>query len=277
MTRASSTAFPFSDIHLARRIERAEGKATADFVRTRARLFPSSGAEMLERGGVYALFDGAQSPLTQTFGLGLFAEASDEDLQVIESFFHQREAPVQHEVSPLAGKSTMELLNKRGYEPFELTSVLVRPINAPTASRPIAGDLSVRVAAREEGPRWSAKAAEGWGATPDLAEFLEEIGVITAASQDAIPFFCEIDGQPIATATLCIHDNVAILAGASTTPSHRNKGAQLALLEARLELAAERGCDLALMGAEPGSASQRNAERQGFGIVYTRTKWRLPS
>jgi hypothetical protein len=29
------------------------------------------------------------------------------------------------------------------------------------------------------------------------------------------------------------------------------------------------------MGAAPGSASQRNAERQGFRIAYTRIKWNL--
>jgi hypothetical protein len=51
--------------------------------------------------------------------------------------------------------------------------------------------------------------------------------------------------------------------------------ANAAFVEARLRFAAERGCDLAMMGALPGSASQRNAERQGFRIAYTRTKWRL--
>jgi hypothetical protein len=30
-----------------------------------------------------------------------------------------------------------------------------------------------------------------------------------------------------------------------------------------------------MMGALPGSSSQRNAERLGFRIAYTRTKWRL--
>lgn len=32
---------------------------------------------------------------------------------------------------------------------------------------------------------------------------------------------------------------------------------------------------LAMMVAQPGSASQRNAERQGFRTAYTRTKWCL--
>jgi hypothetical protein len=29
------------------------------------------------------------------------------------------------------------------------------------------------------------------------------------------------------------------------------------------------------MGALPGSSSQRNAERHGFRIAYTRLKWKL--
>jgi hypothetical protein len=74
---------------------------------------------------------------------------------------------------------------------------------------------------------------------------------------------------------LAIHDGVAHLAGASTIPAGRKQGAQLALLDARLRYAAEQGCDLALMGAAPGSGSQRNAERHGFRIAYTRIKWRL--
>jgi hypothetical protein len=30
-----------------------------------------------------------------------------------------------------------------------------------------------------------------------------------------------------------------------------------------------------MMGAAPGSVSQRNAEKNGFRIAYTRTKWQL--
>jgi hypothetical protein len=34
-------------------------------------------------------------------------------------------------------------------------------------------------------------------------------------------------------------------------------------------------CDLAMMAALPGSSSQHNAERAGFQVAYTRTKWQL--
>jgi hypothetical protein len=52
-------------------------------------------------------------------------------------------------------------------------------------------------------------------------------------------------------------------------------GAYAALLDARMRYAFEHGYELAMMVAEVGSQSQRNAERQGFRIAYTRTKWRL--
>jgi len=268
--------FPLADADLSRRIERTEAKTNADFVETRARVFPATGAAWIERAGAYAMFDGVTSPLTQTFGLGLFEEPGDEDLRTIEEFFRDHGAEILHEVSPLASRGTFDLLRSRNYEPLEFTSVLFQPIGEDLGTDPAPGtNVSVRVAEKSEAESWAKTASDGWGATPELADFLREIGTITASSRDSIPFFAEIDGKAVATATLCIHDGVALLAGASTMPESRNQGAQQALLEARLRLAVERGCDLAIMGTEPGSASQRNAERKGFRIAYTRTKWRM--
>jgi hypothetical protein len=102
-----------------------------------------------------------------------------------------------------------------------------------------------------------------------------EMARVNAEWSGALSFMAELDGQPIATGALSITDGVALLAGASTIPEGRRQGAQLALLDARLRFASEQGCDLAMMCAQPGSSSQRNAERHGFRIAYTRIKWRL--
>jgi GNAT superfamily N-acetyltransferase len=66
-----------------------------------------------------------------------------------------------------------------------------------------------------------------------------------------------------------------LFAGAATVPELRRRGLQAALLEERMRYASDHGCDLAMMVAEAGSLSQRNAERQGFRVAYTRLKWRL--
>jgi GNAT superfamily N-acetyltransferase len=268
--------YPFSDLGLARRLERAEAQSSLRSVEARVRLFPESGAQWIEVAGAYAMFDTASSPLTQTFGLGLFQELTSAEMDLIEEFFRERGAPVFHEVSPLAGLVPLALLNERGYRPVEFTSVMYRPIRTDlslTASR----NERIRVRLVREGERelWARIAARGWSEFAELSDFMLEIGQISTRAEGTLSFFAELDGQPIATGVLSLCEGVALLAGASTIPEGRKQGAQAALLESRLRYAAEQGNDIAMMCAQPGSASQRNAERHGFRIAYTRTKWRL--
>ena len=44
----------------------------------------------MECAGAYAVFDGVDSPVTQTFGLGIFEELSPASLDIIERFFLDR-------------------------------------------------------------------------------------------------------------------------------------------------------------------------------------------
>jgi len=275
MAATPPVPFLFSDQALARRLERAEGHTGARFVEARAKLFPGSGAQWIEVGGAYVMFDGVSSPLTQTFGLGLLQEASPSDLSLIEEFYHQRGAPVFHEVSPLAGVGLAALLNERGYQPVEFASVMFRSIGHEiklALSR--TKGIQVGLAGSNELELWAQTAAKGWSEAGDFSQLMSGMAH-SAARAGARLFLAKLDGQPIAAGALGISAGVALLAGASTIPDKRRLGAQLALLDSRLRYAAEQGCDIAMMGAEPGSASQRNAERHGFRIAYTRTKWRL--
>src|SRR5581483_1109113 len=117
--------------------------------------------------------------------------------------------------------------------------------------------------------------ARGWEAAGELGDFIRGLAAVNAAREEQTSFLAEMNGEPVAAGSLFLHEGVALLAGASTVPEARRQGAQLALLEARLRFAAARGCDLGMMGAAPGSGSQRNAERHGFRIAYTRIKWQL--
>lgn len=263
---------PFADLALAKRLERTEASANAAFVESRARLKPHSAAEWIEVAGAYAMFDGVDSPLTQTFGLGLFERVGTAAMERLESFFAERGAAVYHEVSPLADPELLSLLGERGYRPVELTTVLYQPLPrpAPAVSSP---GVTTRRTGPEEAHLWTTVAAEGWSHLPDLADFFRDLGAVTSRARGAHTFLAELESVPIAAAGLNIFDEVALMAGASTIPAGRRRGAQNALLDARLRYAAEHGCTLAMMGAAPGSDSQRNAERQGFRVAYTRIKW----
>jgi GNAT superfamily N-acetyltransferase len=268
--------FPYlTDVALARRLERAEGSANAAFVESRRRITPESGAEWCEVGGTYAMFDGVDSPLTQTFGFGLFTPPSETDLDTIERFYGARGAPVFHEVSPLADAATLTIFGARGYRPIELTAVMHQPITAAMRSAPPNDDIAVRVTIPGEEALWAETAALGWGETVALADFMRLFGTVSAHARGTHGFLASIGETPVAAAALALHGGVALLAGASTIPAWRGRGVQRALLAARLRYAAERGAEVAMMCALPGSASQRNAERAGFRIAYTRIKWQL--
>ena len=244
---------------------------------------PAAGACWREVAGAYALFDGLGSPLTQTFGLGVFAEPTDDDLAEIERFFAERGSHTHHEVSPLAGAELAGRLAARGYRPIEFTSVMHRPVRLPAgvprdepalASREGRGTgVVARAIAPGEEALYGDTASRGWSASDDLAAFIREFAAIGAASRGSRAFLAELDGTPIAAGSLIVYDGVALFAGASTVPEWRGRGAQAALLAARMDAAVHAGCDLAMMCAAPGSASQRNAERLGFRIAYTRVKW----
>ena len=264
----------FSDLALSRRLERAEGFACARHAAARRRLYPASRAEWKECGGAYAVFDGVDSPCTQTFGLGIFEELNQPTLDRIERFFLDRGAPVVHEVSPFAGVAALEMLCARGYKPVEVSSVLYRPVGKPEGVGQ--GNVSVRTIAVEEAELWSRISTRGWAhGQPELAGILLELGIVIASRKGSVCFLAEVDGVPGAAGVLSMHEDVALFGGSSTVPELRRRGLQAALLEARMGCAFDNGCDLAMMVAQPGSDSQRNAERKGFQIAYTRTKWQL--
>jgi GNAT superfamily N-acetyltransferase len=252
----------FSDLGLSRRLERAEGQACLKFAEARRRLFPDSGAEWMECAGAYAVFDGITSPATQSFGLGIFEELSAASLDAIERFFLDRGAPVLHEVSPLAGVAALDLLCARRYRPIEIGNVMYRPVEKP-AAEDRTGDIRVRVTGPEEAPLWATVNAKGWvHEHPELLDFFLQTTAISSAREQSPCFLAELDGQPGATASLCIHNAVALFAGAATIPEMRRRGLQAALLQERMRYAFDHGCDLAMMVAEAGSDSQRNAERK---------------
>lgn len=277
MQTSDNDHFPFADLALARQLEKTEAFGNVDFVNGRALAFPDSEAEWAQIAGTYAMFDGPTSPVTQTFGLGMFQPVTSADFDELENFFLTRGAEVFHEVCPLSDPSSLALLNERGYRPIEFSSVLYRPISTNVALAAQRNEqIKVRRIQPEDQELWAQTASEGWLEFGDaVAEFMNEMGKISA-KRDALCFLAELDGTAIASGAMTICDQVALLAGASTVPAGRRQGAQLALLEFRLRYAAEHGCNVAMMAALPGSGSQRNAERNGFRIAYTRTKWHLP-
>jgi len=175
----------FADLALSRRLERAEGHACAQFAGATRRLSPDSGAEWTECAGAYAVFDGIDSLVTQTFGLGIFEEMRG---------------------------AALDLLCARQYRPIEVSNVMYRPVEKPATEE--RGNIRVRVIGPEEAQLWTNVSARGWTHEhPQFLEFLEKTGAIASAREQSPCFLAELDGQPGAAGALCRDDGVALFGG----------------------------------------------------------------
>jgi hypothetical protein len=262
------------DTELARRLDEALTKEGAAYVEAWARTYPEAGAEMLTVGDGRALFTGVDSPVTQTIGLGREHEVTARDLDAIEAFFAERGAVTRVNVSPYAHSSLVEELGRRGYRVEEFENAMVRALVGSVDLMPPASGvgLEVRPSLPGELDEWAHVIARGFESLSS-EQTPTEIGLslarLTPEIADVRPYVALIDGNPVAGASLSIHDGVATMFGDATLPEWRGKGAQTALLWARLRAGMEAGCDVATAGASPGSTSQLNMERLGFRVAYT--------
>ncbi len=261
----------FADHALAKRLEAAEAWGTVEAARAHARIFPESGAASQPVAGGYTAFTGVGSPLTQACGVGMTGPVSEAEMEALEEFFRRYGSPAQIEVCPLADSSLIGLLSLRNYHVSEFSNVLIRPLSRKESFPALDTGVRVRQVTPSDADLWVSTVAEGFfdqGVKPSAINIFSTLFHMA----NATCFLGWVDGQPAGGGAVTRFQGVATLFGTGTRPAFRKRGVQAALIYARLALAAVSGCDLAMVTTLPGSGSQRNVERQGFRVVYTRLK-----
>jgi hypothetical protein len=250
----------FADAPLARRLEAAEAANARGCSN-------GPGTAYLEMGGGCAIFVGAHSPLTQAVGLGLNGPVAQAEIRAIEVFFRSRGAKVVVDLCPLASPGLLELLADRGYRPTSFNNVLVKRLPGTE----IALTPRVRRAIADEGDLWSHTVGCGFFDQAELTTEEMDVGRAIFAMPGALCYLASSEnGEPAGAAALAVRDGVATLFADSTIGRFRRAGLHRELIAARLYEGLARGCDLATASTLPGSGSQRNYERLGFEVVYTK-------
>jgi len=264
--------YPLLTLELAREIELEEAEAAVGCANMMKTVQPDSAGRVESIAGGYAVYCGAANPVTQAVGLGLSGPVSAEEFDRLESFYFSRNEPVRVETCPLADASLLEHYKTRGYYVSEFSNVLVRPVEGGLTSAPARG-IKIDLANREQLDLWVLTVAQGFAEHYPVTNEILSVMKMFALGQNTECYLARIEGRIAGGATLAIRGRIAGMFGASTLPEFRKRGVQKALLERRLERAAEAGCELAMSLAQPGSASQRNIMRQGFQALYTRVKF----
>ncbi len=261
---------PFVDLALARRLEMAQAWRGVRYARAHQELHPALPVQVEALAGGYLIYTGDGMPLNRAIGLGVHGPVSAADLDLVEQFYRRRNLPPRIDVCPLADGALLELLALRGFGLEKFYSVLFYPLSEPGA--PASAPVGIRIgqAGPEDAELWLKTVAQGFEETDIPTQATLDILAPNFYTSHAACFFAWIDDQPAGGGGMYVHEGVAEFGGASTRPKFRRRGVQTALLHARLTAARAQGCDLAMALTSPGSASQRNIERVGFRLAYTK-------
>ncbi len=261
----------FVDQALARRLESCEEMPQVYYARAFKKSRPEIGAAEEEICGGHMVFAGLGSPIGRATGVGFDPLLTAEDVDRIEQFYRERKAPSQVDLTPMHRPEVFEMFRERGYAIAELNNVLYRKL--------VPGEEFPAPPSHCEIRRSPVEEAELTGAIVEGAFFPdgapEAFGGLIAPlyqMENALAFVATIEGKPVACGTgLVIPEHkVFALCGAGTLAAFRGRGLQTALLRARMKAALEAGCEYAVVVTQGGTISQRNAERLGLRVAYSK-------
>lgn len=273
MTAPAANRQGLTDYATSQRIELADAANSRRCGNLLAEHHPEIAASTFDVMGGCAIFAGVGSPITQAIGLGMSGAVSDEDMYRMEQFFESRGARTEVETSPHSHASLRDAYDRRGYRLLEWTNVLCQRLDSAGLDVEPPPGVEIRRARLDQADLLASLLVQGFAAELSQ-EMMLQLGVMGAAlfRASAAGFIAYVDGHPAGGGNVFVHNGVAGAMGAATIPEFRRRGVQTALLNARLDYARSQGCDLAYTITGPGSGSQRNAERTGFEVVYTRSK-----
>jgi GNAT superfamily N-acetyltransferase len=276
----------FATGSLARRIERAEASLIAECAAAASQRAEGRRAFTVPVRGGIAAFGEAESPINKIAGLGFDGVPTDEEMAVLERTYAERGAPVVVELSSFANPLVGRLLTRRGYELIGYENVSGKGLEQPGASLERDGALTIARVGPAEAAAWLDAVTTGF-LNPDAydglpshesytREAIERATTDMASAEGFERYVAYRNGELAGGASFRSFEGVAQLCGSATLPAHRRKGVQTALLSHRLNEAARRGCDVAVVTTQPGSKSQQNVQRSGFAVLYVRAILMLP-
>ena len=261
----------FVDKALARRFEACEEMPQVLYARVFQKTRPEVGAAEEEICGGHMIFAGVGSPIGRATALGLDRAFTPDDLDRVEQFYRSHHAPAQVDLCPLHDPAVFEMCKQRGYSIAELNNVLYRPLDSKENLPDPPAGCTIRRGRPEEAQELGAIVEQAFfpeGAPEAFRDLLSPLYQMDGA----LTFAAEMDGKTTACGAGLVIPAHGIFAvcGAGTAAEFRGRGLQTALLRARLAAAAQAGCEYAVVVTQGGTTSQRNAERLGFRVAYSK-------
>jgi GNAT superfamily N-acetyltransferase len=263
----------FVDKALARRLEAAEEIPQVCQARHYRQTHPESDAAVAEVAGGSLSFLAKGSLVGRGVGLGMEGPVTAEEVERFEEFYRSRGAPAQVDVCPYTDLGFIETLKSRGYVMAELNNVLYRRLGESERFAPALGaGVSIAEARPEQAEKFTDVLARCFFREGEIPPGFGELIRPMFQFPGNFAYFVEVEGKPAGTAAgqVIAERKMAAMFGDGTLEAYRGRGIQAATIAVRLQYAVEAGCDLAAVVTLGGSTSQKNYQRHGFQVAYSK-------
>jgi GNAT superfamily N-acetyltransferase len=261
----------FVDMAFARRLESCEEIPQVEYARVFQKMRPEIGVGLEQICGGHMVFAGLGSPIGRVTGAGLDRPFTAADLDRIERFYRSHGAPSRVDLCPMHLPEVYEMFKERGYAIAELNNVLYRKLAMEGLGLASQKGCEIRRARLGEAERAGAIVEKAF--FPDGApEAFRGLIAPLYEMERGLALVATLDGKLVACGTGVVipEHRVFALCGAGTLVEYRGRGLQTALLIARMRAAAKAGCEYAVVVTQGGTTSQRNVERLGFRVAYSK-------
>ncbi|WP_404430760.1 GNAT family N-acetyltransferase [Sutcliffiella horikoshii] len=205
---------------------------------------------------------------------GISGENTD-FLDEIVDFYASRGIPARFEVTP--GNASTDLFRKlstKGFFQSGFHTTLYRPLSTGEPSLNGADNaVQMEEISIENFDIFGELYTRGFGMPTTFKDYVTANNKVLAESDNWTFYLARVGGEPAGIGVLYVKNDVATLAASTTVPEFRNKGVQTALIQKRMQQAADEGCRYLVGQAAFGSVSQKNMERAGLRVAYTNAVW----
>ncbi len=210
--------------------------------------------------------------INSSIGLGMYEKATEEMIDEVLDFSSEVSNCFGIMISPYAEPQGIgELLNKRN---LSIKSHWVKLYRDTSPVRNINTDLTVKQIGKEYSQEFANVITTAFGMPPVIKGLFRSI----AGLKEMEHFMAFDKDVPVASGSLYINDDTAWFGLAGTIASHRNRGAQSALIAARINAAHEAGCKWITVETAEDKPEKRNPSfwnmiKHGFRIMYKRPNY----
>jgi len=260
---------------LARKIEESEITALA------SRLTAVKGIEGNPMGVEIEKFGNATAFLAKNIPGSSFNTVKGlgaEEIEYIDhilDFYDEREIPASFEITPADFSIDLfKSLSHKGYYQCGFHTALCGSLaNEFSFTTELDTSISIREFEENEFETFGDIYTKSFNMPSFLKGFVAQNNKVLHNNEHWTIYLASFKGEPAGIGVLYEYGGTATLAASATIPQFRNKGIHSALIMNRLQQAKRNKCNMIVGQAAYGSVSQKNMERSGMKIAYTKAIW----